>query len=321
MEQRKLIKLGNSSFAIALPKDWVNKSGLKKGDEIFIEQNPGGELNISSKFKKINGGKEKEIDLSKISDEEVIKREISTAYVQDFNKINILGVEDREKKEIVKKYTNYLIGLEILEDNKDNLVIKDFFDLNEVDIKNFVRRIDNNIRSMLDELGKGIEKGKISQRQFLEIHEADDDINKFYLLVNKLLIKGINNPSVLNLLKVDSLSLFNHWWINYNLEHIGDEIKRIARFLKTEEIKPKEISLVNEVFLQMKNLYSESVSAYYKKDKAISLSAISKRHGINKSADLLSQSKEGIIAKIGEKFKQIIGTLHQINKIIMYSLS
>ena len=38
MEQRKLIRLGNSSFAIALPKDWVDKSGLKKGDNVFLEQ-------------------------------------------------------------------------------------------------------------------------------------------------------------------------------------------------------------------------------------------------------------------------------------------
>ena len=36
MEQRKLIKLGNSSFAIALPKDWIEKSGLKKGESIFV---------------------------------------------------------------------------------------------------------------------------------------------------------------------------------------------------------------------------------------------------------------------------------------------
>ena len=38
MEQRKLIKLGNSSFALALPKEWVDKSGLKKGDNIFVER-------------------------------------------------------------------------------------------------------------------------------------------------------------------------------------------------------------------------------------------------------------------------------------------
>ncbi|MBS3134491.1 AbrB/MazE/SpoVT family DNA-binding domain-containing protein, partial [Candidatus Woesearchaeota archaeon] len=39
MEHRNLIKFGNSSFVISLPKDWIDRNKLKKGDAIFIEQN------------------------------------------------------------------------------------------------------------------------------------------------------------------------------------------------------------------------------------------------------------------------------------------
>ena len=54
MERRKLIKLGNSSYAIALPKSWVTKSGLKKGDEIFVIKNSNGELVLTSLPQKTN---------------------------------------------------------------------------------------------------------------------------------------------------------------------------------------------------------------------------------------------------------------------------
>lgn len=63
MEQRKLIRLGNSSFAIALPKDWVDKSGLKKGDGIFVERNSNGGLTIEASYNKESARKEAIPDL------------------------------------------------------------------------------------------------------------------------------------------------------------------------------------------------------------------------------------------------------------------
>ena len=239
MEQRKLIKLGNSSFAIALPKDWVEKSGLKKGEDIFIERNANGEIIISSKFKKINGDSVKTLDFSNIDNKNTILRELSTAYVQDYSKLKVSGLKNKDKRAQVKEHVAYLMGLEIIENDEDSITIKDFFDLSEVNIKNFVRRIDNNLREMLSGVETGINTGKLSQKQISEIQESDDDINKFNLLIKKLLMKGMKNPSVLNLLKTDLTELFNDWWVVYNLEHVGDEIKRISRILK-QEIKAEK---------------------------------------------------------------------------------
>jgi phosphate uptake regulator len=39
MEQRKLIALGKSSYAITLPKDWVDRNSLEKGDFISVLMN------------------------------------------------------------------------------------------------------------------------------------------------------------------------------------------------------------------------------------------------------------------------------------------
>ena len=37
MGYRKLIGFGDSSFVVSLPKDWINKHGLKKGDGLMLD--------------------------------------------------------------------------------------------------------------------------------------------------------------------------------------------------------------------------------------------------------------------------------------------
>lgn len=321
MEQRKLIKLGNSSFAIALPKDWVEKSGLKKGEDIFIERNANGEIIISSKFKKINGNGVKILDLTNVTDKRIIRRELSTAYVQDYSKLEIKGMKDKDKKAQVKEHAGYLMGLEIIESSEDSLVIKDFFDLSEVNINNFVRRIDNNLRGMIDEIEKGVQVGKLTQKQFSEIVEADDDINKFNLLINKILIKGMRNPSVLNLLKTDVVTLFNDWWVVYNLEHIGDEIKKIAKILKQESIKEGKINDVKTALSKLREVYDSTLTSYYKQDKSAAMSSIMKKEDLANIFEALSSDNEITVAKVGEQFKQISGIIQQVNKVILYNIN
>lgn len=319
MEQRKLIKLGNSSFAIALPKEWIEKSGLKKGEDIFIERNGGGELIISSKFKKLNGDSVKVLDFSDINDKNMIRRELSTAYVQDYSNLEIKGLKDKEKRAQVKEHASYLMGLEIIENDEDSITIKDFFDLSEVNIKNFVRRIDNNLREMLSGVETGINTGKLSQKQISEIQESDDDINKFNLLINKLLIKGMKNPSVLNILKTDITELFNDWWVVYNLEHVGDEIKKISRILK-QEIKTEKTKEVKDAISKIRQTYEDTLASYYKRDKALSLSSIEKKEAAANLFEQLAEDSDSMIAKLGEKFKQISDLIYQINKVILYSI-
>lgn len=319
MEQRKLIKLGNSSFAISLPKEWVEKSGLKKGDNIIVERNGSGELIISSEFKKVNGEGVKVLDFSNIDDKNTIIRELSTAYVQDYSKLEVRGLKDKEKRAHVKEHASYLMGLEIIEKDEDSITIKDFFDLSEVNIKNFVRRIDNNLREMLSGIEVGINTGKLSPKQISEIQESDDDINKFNLLINKLLIKGMKNPSVLNILKTDLTELFNDWWVVYNLEHVGDEIKKISRILK-QEIKAEKSKEVKEAILKTRQIYEDTLTAYYKRDKALSLSSIKKKEDAANLFEQLAEDNDSMIAKLGEKFKQISDLIYQINKVILYSI-
>ena len=49
MELRKLIKFGTSSFVVSIPRPWINKNKLVKGDLIYFNENGNNELVLSAR--------------------------------------------------------------------------------------------------------------------------------------------------------------------------------------------------------------------------------------------------------------------------------
>ncbi len=318
MDQRKLIKLGNSSFAIALPKQWVSKAGLKKGDNIFITPNSNGELIVQSKYHGDKNDKKIIINLKNKSEEE-IKREISSAYVRGNNFFEITEI-DGKKKAFVEHLLKSLISLEIIEKNKTSIVAKDFFDLNEINLENFLRRIDNSLRNMFEEVELVLKNGSLSDKKLKEIYEIDWDINRLYFLIYRVFIKSLGNPTLLSTLKIDCLNVLDSWQIAVNIGKVGDEIKRICKLLNHDkDLKGK--GKVLSLFLDVKKIYLETVLSYYDKDLELAKKVSLYRTDQLKKCAELAKGKNILLIQIAEKFEIIFSSIHEISKLIIYTIN
>ena len=51
MEIRKLVKSGQSSYTVALPKNWIDKNKLERGNDIYIEEKANNELSITTNMR------------------------------------------------------------------------------------------------------------------------------------------------------------------------------------------------------------------------------------------------------------------------------
>ncbi|MBU3913186.1 MAG: hypothetical protein KKB21_02955 [Nanoarchaeota archaeon] len=318
MEQRKLIKLGNSSFAIALPKGWVDKSGLKKGENVFLEENNRGEITIWSKPKKFSDEKLIEINLAD-KDISSIRKEIVSAYARGGTTIHLSGKKGKKELGEVKDFLKNLISFEVIESMEDKTIAKDFFNLEEANLDNFVKRIDNNIKEMFNLVSTAIKKGSLSRKDLEEIEKIDKDTTKFYFLISRLFFKGIDNPSILNTLKKDSAAFFRDWWFAYNLEHIGDQIKNVARVIQGSEVTPEETKLLFETFSQISQAYNESVQSFNKRDFKNAMDSATKSKEILKTCDKLSQSSNPYTAKLATIFRELENNSYQNLKMVMYS--
>lgn len=316
MEQRKLIRLGNSSFAIALPKTWIKKSSLKKGDNIFITPNSNGELIIAPSYTSIKNEKKEILDFSN-KDKNRIKHELYTAYVKDNTNLEVYTTDKRKRKEI-KSIIKRMMNFEIIESDNKRIVAKDFFNIEETSIENFVRRMDNAIRSMFEDLDIGIKTGKLTKKQVDEIYDTDGEINKFYLLITKILFKGINNPSISNLIKKTPLELFNSWWIAFNLEHTGDELKKTAKIINEKNLKKPEIEKIKTLYKEIWNHYIDYLTAFYKDDEEVAKKLVNKNIELMNRCHKLRYDESNICSRTAWRLDKIRNAIYQINNVIVY---
>lgn len=314
MEPRRLIKLGNSSFAIALPKDWVENSGLKKGEQVFIEKGANGEIIISSKFKKINEEKKVLLDL-KEKDETSLQVALIGAYLKDYNVIKIKNNLDAKNKKHVKELVKNLLSFEIIEENNEEIIWKDLFSIEGIEIKGFIRRMDNLIRGFFEDINKGIKDGKITTNISSEIQIADKEITKLYLLVNKVFIKSLNSPALVNSIKSNSVSIFNDYWVALHLEKIGDRLKHIAKVLEKTDKCCEELKIFVD---KMNKSYLDTMLSYYNSNINMAENIVSNNKKLFSELECM-EIKEVDATKIAEELKSLNGDIFQISKIVTYS--
>ena len=150
MSFRKLIKFGNETYIVSLPKPWILKNRLKKGDNIFITEESDS-LTITPEFKKpIKPAYEIIIDIENKSNERVL-REIISAYINNYSTVTLksknIGKRSVELREIIHR----LIALEIVEEDDTKIIAKDFLNLNDISLTDLIRRKDTIIKTMFGE--------------------------------------------------------------------------------------------------------------------------------------------------------------------------
>ncbi len=311
MEYRKIISFGKSSFVVSIPKSWMKNNKLKKGSSVKIFED-----NENLIISPLKDEKSVKNNLSKtliFENEKQLQRELISAYIEGYDTINI-KVKDLEKKmKLIHKIFENLIALEIVSNENNIVVAKDYLNINEVNLKNIIIKIDNNIKSMFLDLleytennnYKNNNKDKQLNYSLISI-ERDKSINKLSFLgfrvIRKLLdsqLKG--NFSILN--------LFKSWSIIVQLEKIGDELKRIFRLYENQKIYDniKELySLYNDV---LKIYYNDKKPSYRKKNLEVNEKI---RKFRKKIKDILLKEEDVVLTQIYEKMINISSYLEEI---------
>jgi len=318
METRKLIRLGNSSFAVSLPKKWLETNKLKKGDIVFFE-NSNGNLVVTSKERSDNFvEKSGEVKVGSKS-EDALVAEISTLYINNFNFITLEDIDSKSKLKSLKKILDNFMGLEIVEQNNSKVVLKDTLGIEMISVNEIIRRMDNIVRSMFEDLVEVVDKDKIQTKLLISIADTDKDVNKLYFLIWKLIRRGLSDEREAKILGSDSIGLSSLQWLAMNLECIGDEIKRIARFLKEEKLEKDKKESIKNLFAEVKKNYEDAMTSYYKNDKELALGVAFENDKVTiEKINKFSKSESSNIARITERLKTIQGAIHYITRGVSY---
>ena len=257
MEYRKLISFGKSSFVISLPKAWINKHKLVKGNLLYLQESET-DLIISPKDREEAEDREATINVDGKTMLQ-ITREINAAYIENNRRIILMGKQLEEKSKDLLVEIRQLIALEVMEFDSKKIVTKDFLNMNKISIIELIKKIDIIIRSMISDCGKCFDS-KSSDH----IELRDLDVNRLSFLVFRAIRYGYRHQSLMlkshNLRAID---LLNHYLLTFHLENIADEAKRISRAMVKVDLKGKEKDDFLALLTQAEELYIHNIKSFY----------------------------------------------------------
>jgi phosphate uptake regulator len=305
---RKLISFGKTSFVTSIPKAWVVKNHLKKGDLIAVEEKDGNLILSAKKDNAAKSPEQKEVIITTDKKDIVrIKRELSSAYINSFNPIILTGKDITEKSLEVRNALNNLIALEVMEETSEKIIAKDFLNMDKISIQGAIKKMDLIIRSMIMD-SKLIK----SEEDYISVYHRDEDVNRLSFLVYRAVKYALDNPNAIKAYNTNTYELLHFWFIATYLEKIGDTAKRIARNLK--DIDPKNAAKLMGFYSLVEARYLDTMKSFYNNDIPFAFKiADSKKDTMIKVGEAVKNSKP-LVADTIVKMLQMIADIHDITR-------
>ncbi|MFC1730558.1 AbrB/MazE/SpoVT family DNA-binding domain-containing protein [candidate division KSB1 bacterium] len=217
--KRKVIKQGNNTLTITLPKKWTESLGVNGGDELELEES-GKSLIVHTEKTSSKG--EIEVDIPK---QQYTSRLIIMPYIQGYDSIRI-RFPDREVYNKIENFSNYLLGFEIVEQKQNSCVLKNIAKGMDEEFDTILNRLFLVAMSTGHEL---IEALKKNDNSFLkEVDNIERNATKLDMFCRRMI--NTNNYRG----KRPATSIYR---INCIMEEITDIYRDIARFVLENNVK------------------------------------------------------------------------------------
>jgi len=238
MERRKVQVTGGSTFTVSIPKDWARDHDVEAGDEVGFHPDSGSLL-----LTPVDGTDTDEgtLDITDSTGDELM-RAVMTMYVSGFD---VLALEadqiDPDQRRVIRDATQGLVGLEVLEETNERVVIQDLLDSSELSIHNAVRRMHLISVSML---GDAVDA--LAARDFdaaSDVTSRDDDVDRLWYVVSRIFRGALRSPTVAQEIGVSREVAFDYHSSARQLERVADHAAKIAGTVENlEEDVPDDVA-------------------------------------------------------------------------------
>jgi phosphate uptake regulator len=250
--KRKVILHGPSTLTVSLPSKWVKANNVKKGDLLNVLEK-GDSLEFVIEENKYDF-KEKHINITGLSEDSIWSL-LCIVHKSGFDQIKIDYSDVSSIESIQKIIDSMLIGYEIVDQNKNSLVVKSISTDNIEEINNLLRRLFLVLISLSENSLKFVNKKIDDINEVLTLEKSVNRLSNYCeRLVNKKTYKNSN-----------SVYLYMLAWL---LESIGDSYRDISKsFLNNAQSIKRELidfyESTNKLLLELYDYY------YKKKDSDI----------------------------------------------------
>ena len=287
---RSLIRIGRSSLAVTVPKKWAERLGLEEGDPVYVQQDPTGKLVIS-----VSPEKEAIAALEGVAEvgrgkEESVERIIIAYYQAGYFRIRIRFIGGRitaRLRNTVRKSIGRLVGLEIIDEGSDYIVLETIVDAAAMRLDKVLSRMEILVVNSANDL---YDFSVTGDKEILKtIIERDEDIDKFYFLLSRLVNMSLRLPWYSEKIGVeDTALLLPLYTYGKTIERIGDVLVSMARIASRHGVSRDNARIVLDTLRR-------AISAFKTGDRG-EMAAVANAYNLyfsNKSLDSLEEYLTG----------------------------
>jgi phosphate uptake regulator len=262
METRKVQVTGGSTFTVSLPKTWATDNDVSSGTTVEFYPE-GDELLLTPERE--SRRQEGTLDVSGLEDEELM-RAVMTMYVSGFDVISLeAGRITTEQRSAIRDVTQGLVGVEVLEETSDSVVIQDLLDSSELSIVNAVTRMRLIAQSMLEDAVTALIENDDAMAH--DVVERDDDVDRLWLVVSRIFRATLRSPRAVEELGVSREDCFDYHSSARQLERIADHAVKISNIaLKLDELPADVADALHGLHAEAATVFEGSMDALFTDD-------------------------------------------------------
>jgi phosphate uptake regulator len=244
---RRVQAVGGGSLSVSLPKSWVVRSGIRKGDNLLMKERADGSLLIFADRRR----KERETELEFVDERSL--ETILSRYLLGFDTIRIrfpkgLSIEQRKR---IMKFISRLPGMELEDESSDLLIFRCTMDPASMKPREMLLKMHEMAYRMLEDAIKAASTGDENLRDL--VSERDDVLDRIYFTVVRMARLALIDAGVMARLGVNPVDLMDLRVCAMLEEGIGD----IAVELAYMDVS-SDIAMMNKL-RDLKNRVSKAI--------------------------------------------------------------
>ncbi|ALK06498.1 MAG: phosphate regulatory protein [Methanosarcina sp. 795] len=217
---------------MSLPIKWVRDIGLEAGDTLTLTPMPNRTLLISSSAaSKEHSALKATIDYVHSDSAENNLRILISHYLVGYDVIRLTtkkGFSAYDRKFIKDSVRQKLIGLELVEESRNELVFQCLLNYNDLPLSRVIKNMYGLVLSMLEDSMSALRDHNVEIAE--DVIQRDDDVDRFYLLSVRQLKASIEDIELSEKIGIKHpRDCLGYRLITKCIERVGDHAVRISR--------------------------------------------------------------------------------------------
>jgi phosphate uptake regulator len=293
MESRKLQKVGRSTITVSLPNKWIKDNGIGPGEIVFIMVEKDGSLRIlpSKFFRQEEIEEEYIVNVDECDERGMLERIIVGGYILGRNVIRIISSSRIEKRHVdeTRKIIRKLVGLGILEETQNSILLQCSLDPARFKIDMLIRRLSLIVSTILSEAMQALLKRDETLAK--EAIEREDEADTIYYLATRLLLHAQRRHELSEQMGISDILLIPAIRLMLqSLELIGDYAEDVAKKvialeMYRDRVQEDTIRKIYEISEAVQTVFQRSIDCVFSGDIKLANSVLEMKNTLEEIAE------------------------------------